>query len=526
MEKKAIGKETYIFIAIAVIAVLARIWAFGAVPAGVHQDGAMAAVDAKALADYGTDRFGMAWPVHLTAWGYGQMSALMTYLMAAVIKLFGMSVVTIRIPNLLLSLAGLAALYAFARDAFRSKMVALVVLAFAAINPWHIMQSRWALDCNLFPHLFMIGLYLVHKGATEKRLRFVLLSMVSFALCLYAYGIALYSVPLFLVALCAVMLCKRMIDWRGALLALGVFLLVAWPILAMVVINFFRWPSIELPFMTIPFFADSVRSRDMLFFSETPLAQLWMNAKYLVRTVVLQQEWRPWHATPGYGQMYLFSMPFAVWGFVRMVMRAIREKKENFGLLSILMALGMGVWAGLITPVTTHRINIIFYFIILLAAYGIYELCARVKHVKWAVLAAYAVAFVMFISAYFTTGAALIREWFWADMNNALTYAATVESDSYVIVQDFPEMMDGPQMAVILTAYTHQLDAEYVQSAAYAERYTFINGKNFAAVEMDATKVYIIQNAAQSVCSEADFDLVAFGEAIVAIPKEFADFAD
>lgn len=40
-------------------AIVIRAYHFGAPPIGVHQDEAMAAVDAKALADYGTDRYGM-----------------------------------------------------------------------------------------------------------------------------------------------------------------------------------------------------------------------------------------------------------------------------------------------------------------------------------------------------------------------------------------------------------------------------------------------------------------------------------
>lgn len=39
-------------------AIVIRAYHFGAPPIGVHQDEAMAAVDAKALADYGTDRYG------------------------------------------------------------------------------------------------------------------------------------------------------------------------------------------------------------------------------------------------------------------------------------------------------------------------------------------------------------------------------------------------------------------------------------------------------------------------------------
>ena len=62
-----------ILLALAVLtAVAVRIYRFGLVPGGFNQDGAMAAVDGKALAEYGTDRFGMRLPVHLTAWGYGR----------------------------------------------------------------------------------------------------------------------------------------------------------------------------------------------------------------------------------------------------------------------------------------------------------------------------------------------------------------------------------------------------------------------------------------------------------------------
>ena len=518
-------------IVVAVLAVLVRVWAFGSVPEGVHQDGAMAALDAKALADYGTDRFGMVWPVHLTAWGYGQMSALLSYMMAPFVKLFGLNTVAMRMPNLLMSLAGLAALYAFVRKAFKSETLALAVFVFAAINPWHIMQSRWALDCNLFPHLFIIGLYLVHKGAVEKRLRWVLLSMVSFALCLYAYGIALYSVPVFLVALCVVMLRKKLIDWRGVLAAVGVFLLVSWPVLTMVAINFFRWESVELPFMTIPFFEDSVRANDMLFFSDAPLAQLWVNVKALIKVVLLQDEWRPWHAVQGFGHMYLFSMPFAVVGFVGMVgklgsRRAVlapTEAGDNFGALCILMGLAMGVWAGLITTVTTHRINIIFYFMMILAGYGLHWLCGLHKLVKWPVAAAYAVAFALFVSAYFTRGAAAIREWFWADMYQALAYAAAVDSDSCYIIHDFPSYMDGAQMAVVLTAHAQDLDVVYVRGEAYAEKYVFVDGAGGDLPVPTADAVYVYQNAERLEGEAVGFAKVVFGEAVVLIPENFAD---
>lgn len=137
----------------AIAAVAIRIWKFGEVPGGFNQDGAMAAVDAKALADYGTDRYGMRYPVHLTAWGYGQMSALLSYLMVPFIKISGFSPFVLRLPQLITSLAGLVCLYFLIRDV-SGKNIALIVFMFASVNPWHILQSRWVLDCNLYPHFF------------------------------------------------------------------------------------------------------------------------------------------------------------------------------------------------------------------------------------------------------------------------------------------------------------------------------------------------------------------------------------
>ena len=181
----------------------------------------MAAVDAKALADYGTDRFGMRFPVHLTAWGYGQMSSLLSYLMAPLIKLFGLNPVVARLPQLIISLLGLLTLYFFSRDAF-GKTAALVIFAFGAINPWHILQSRWALDCNLYPHFFLFGLYFLNRAMKGKKRLWLCVSMVMFGLCMYCYGISIYTMPVFLMLACVYLLVKKRVSLGEALMALVV----------------------------------------------------------------------------------------------------------------------------------------------------------------------------------------------------------------------------------------------------------------------------------------------------------------
>ena len=95
-----------VFAAAFVVGVGTRIYTFGQAPGGLFFDEAMAAIDGKAIADYGTDHYGMRFPVYFEAWKNGHQSIMMGYIMAPIIKLFGFSKLTIRLPLLLTSIAG------------------------------------------------------------------------------------------------------------------------------------------------------------------------------------------------------------------------------------------------------------------------------------------------------------------------------------------------------------------------------------------------------------------------------------
>ena len=229
-----------------------RLIKFGSVPGGMNQDGAMAAVDALALSQHGTDRFGTWLPAHFTAWGYGQMSVLLSYCMVPFLRLFGLSALSARLPVLLWSLAGMGAAYAFLRGSLGER-AALAGLLFLAVAPWHFMQSRWALDCNLFPHAFLIGFALLYKGREKPWALY--LSMLFFALCMYSYGVSFLMVPLFLVLAVWVL---RIPGKRVALCVL-LYLGISWPIYGTMLINALGGHTVSLPFVTMPYFPASVR---------------------------------------------------------------------------------------------------------------------------------------------------------------------------------------------------------------------------------------------------------------------------
>lgn len=519
--QKANYKQLLVFWSILIFAFIIRIIGLDSIPAGINQDEAMGAVDALALSRYGTDRYGIQWPVHFKAWGYSQMSVLLAYCMIPFIKLFGFSTFVIRIPMVLASTAGIALVYLVARKFFSANL-SLAVMAFAAINPWHFMQSRWSLDCNLFPHVFLLAFYLLLCGF-EKR-RYLYLSMVFFGLTFYCYGIAVYTVPVFLFVFAAWCLWKKEFKFREILLSVCIFLAVALPEILTMFINMFKLPTIETPLFTIPYFPETVRGNDILFLNFS-FYQLGRNAMSMLNQVFLQCPDYLFNTLPDFGPLYHISTPFifvGIWQFGKRFLvpkyeaspsahplkdlfctrNATRHQTFDLALLGFFI---MGIWAGLITyEVNVNRINIIFYPIMFFTVYGI--ACFIKWLAKWldkclqhfkknmaitrrvltaGFLAGYSILSVSFFTQYFGTFPTEIRTMFNVDFLSIIKEADSLENYDTLYVTSNMGWQTNYRMSEILTQYSCQIDALYYQEIStetggqtllpYSERYHFVD---------------------------------------------------
>lgn len=512
-----ISKNTYnaLLIIIAVVAVFVRVFRFGDVPGGFNQDGAMAAVDSKALADYRTDRYGMFMPVHLTAWGYGQMSSLLSYMIALFVKFFGLSPITARLPQLIMSITALIFMYLFVRDTF-GKKTALVAAAFAAINPWHIMQSRWALDSNLYPQFFMIGIYFLNKSINNSRKLFLVVSMVIFGLCMYCYGVSIYTMPFFLIASCVYLLYKRKISGGNVILALVIYILIALPFILTMAINFFNIDTISTPLFTIPYFKNSVRSGDILFFSPNFWEQLQKNFSAFLNTTLLQKNDLLWNDIEGFGTIYIFSIPFTILGIVTV----IKEHKKSAGQMLLLFFLITGILCGIITNnVNVNRINIIYFPILILTSLGIYNLVVKVKYMKWCVFAAYLVTFGIFTSTYFTSYADMISEAFFKDFGEAVLSLKDSHAEKLYITAD-SQFKGSSNVSEILTLFYHETDAKYFQSEAFSDRYVFDSIENIK-INPSENAEYVITSEDLLHFDKDKFVFRQFGTYYTATPKGY-----
>ena len=519
------GKDGYkaalFIIVLGLVAI--RLAGFGEIPGGINQDGAMAAVDAKALADYGTDRFGTFMPAHLRAWGYGQMSALLSYFMVPFIKLFGLNKIAMRLPVLLMSLLGVWAVYGVVKK-ISGKKTALALLLLLAMNPWHFMQSRWALDCNLFPHMFVLGLFFLTAG----RKRFELyLSMIFFALSMYCYGVSFYMVPVFLLISCILLLAQKRVRVKDVIICLGVYFGIAWPIYGTMLINFMKWETVSLPFVTMEFFEGSVRSSDMLFFSENMKEQFLVNLRALVNVVFLQKEDLLWNSIKDFGPMYRGILPFVLLGAALSIKGAVKESdiEKKIGCQILLVFWFCSLMTGLmINSVNINRINIIFYIHIIFAAMGISYVIDKWKVLLYVLLPLFLLQSIFFFHQYFTDWAKEIERAFYGDFLRALTHAEDYDWEQYYITPD--TQYDGSwNVTEILTLFVFDVDSKYYHGASdtfrgmelpYRERFLYSNPPKEGLLP---EAVYVFKSTDVDIFAGREFSLAFFGDYCVAVPS-------
>ena len=481
----------------AIAAVLIRVYKFGQIPGGFNFDEAMSAVDAKAVAEYGTDRLGMKLPVYFQAWERGQMSAFQNYLMSVFINFAGgrLTPFICRLPMLLMSITGMVFFVLLMKDIF-GKKAALFAALLVSVNPWHIVQSRWALDCNMLAHVFIIATYFLCKGQNKKH--FLYISSAVYAISMYCYGPSIYTVPIFLLAVYICLLIQKKVTLKETLISAGIYLLISMPYILCIFINMFKLKTIETPLFTIPFFSKTTRAQDMLFFSQAPLEQLIKNGKRVLDILFFQKDDLLFNSVPGFGIAYVFSVPLTIIGLVQIFKSNFRGKEV------ILSGFFIGIFCGLMTADSTiYRLNIMYYFVLFVQVCGIILISRKIKFSALLTSCIYIFMFILFVTSYFGKYATDIQRYFFWDFGNALNYVETFEADKYYITAE-SQFRESKDVSEIYTLFYHEIDSAYFRGEtnvlngkeqnSYKDKYIY---KNITPEDInpEESAVYLVTSA-------------------------------
>ncbi|OKP80506.1 hypothetical protein A3844_27300 [Paenibacillus helianthi] len=413
-----------------VLGAIVRTVYLGSIPSGLNQDEASIGYDAYAILHYGIDRNGVHLPVHLIAWGSGQ-NALYAYLSMPFIGLFGLTPLSVRALSLVMGLLGMIFFYLCMKRLFPSRAAGIIAMFFIAINPWHIMMSRWALESNLFPTLILIAVYCLLRSFQNPKWTYSF--TVILAISLYAYGTAYFFVPVFAICAAFLLLYSRAMKFRTLGWNSILFVLLAVPILLFIVINHYGLQEIGMKLFTIPKLTMPRVEQISSVFSGQLLQTASGNFSSFLQLMRSGSDGLPWNSISPYGYAYPIALPFALLGLIVLVYEFFRRGREGFVHIVVLLWLGIAVLMALITDVNINRINIIFYPLIMLVAAAVFWLYQKLKPAGIVAVLAFAVMFGFFTNTYFREFPKNIGPAFYDSLGEAIQYASEATSGSVYV---------------------------------------------------------------------------------------------
>ncbi len=398
-------KNTLLFVLIFILAIYVRLLNWPYAISQINIDEAMTALNAQSIAQYGTDLYGTSFPIYLKAWGSMGQSVMLAYIMAILIKIFGFSFISIRLPMLIISLLSIFIFYKLVQEIFENENLALGAMFFVSICPWHILQSIWSIDCNMFPHFMLFSVYFLHHGIKynnqpccfcNKNFS-IYFSMLLFGLTLYTYGISIFIVPIFLLITFIYLLFTKKISIKNTLICLIIFIIISLPILLMYLLNFFKINNnIYIGPITIQYFADNSRASDIIFFADNKMETLKENLNSLFTLFFKQYDNLEWNGTKFFGTTYLISLVFF---FIDMVYFIVKKEKINLGVFMFFIWFIISLFVGIIIHETNiNRLNIIWFPVLFFSLHGIYvTFQISNKWIKYIIISTYIILFISFI---------------------------------------------------------------------------------------------------------------------------------
>ncbi|WP_108821924.1 glycosyltransferase family 39 protein [Dysgonomonas sp. Marseille-P4361] len=370
-------------------------------PYGVFWDEAINAYDAWCIDNYGVDQHLASYPVYLESWGTGQ-SALYAYFALPFIKLFGMSTVAHRMAMALLSCSSLLFFYWTLTKTQRNTLYTFTLITFFLISPWHIMKSRWGLDCNVCPDLVLIGLCFFilayYSPIIKKQTIYYILGFSFLAIAAYGYGVSWLMLPFMVIALVVYLIRKKKITTKQILLGGTVMLLLAIPIILFAFNLFFDGEEFKLGPITIIGMEAKRDSQTILMSQEPFLRKIGVHIHDSARLLIKGADTLNWNNIEPWGQFYnIIGIPFILYYFY------VKLKNKNLSAIDMFFI----IWAVSCLPIllfvspNVNHWNLLWFPLLYFCGCGIYLALNKFKKSIYIIVPLFSICFFIFTYQYF-----------------------------------------------------------------------------------------------------------------------------
>jgi len=181
-----------LLIIIILIATLLRIYKIDSYPS-INPDEAALGYNAYSLIKTGKDEHGAVWPLHFKSFGDYKPGGYV-YLALPFIYLFDLNTLSVRLPNILLSIVSIYFLYLVIKNITKNESLSLLTIFLIAVSPWHIQFSRGSWESCTALSFTIIGIYFYLKERW-------IISALLFSASMYTYHSARIVTPLLILLL-------------------------------------------------------------------------------------------------------------------------------------------------------------------------------------------------------------------------------------------------------------------------------------------------------------------------------------
>lgn len=348
-------KNIVFLICITVIAIFLRLNNLGSVPPNASLDEVSIGYNAYSIFKTGADEYGTKLPILLRAYDDWR-PALYIYLVVPFIKLFGLNVLAVRLPSVILSVLTIVAVYLLTCELIRmSKLrinvntMGLISSFILAISPWHIYISRLGHEVNAGLSFVIFAVLFFLKAINSKKSLFLILSSIFFGLSLYTYQSEKVFVPLIVLILILIYR-KSLLELKKTLLvslAIGIIIITPITLATFSSEGLARFKGTSA-FTGGPFYRESA-DRVLKYKNEGNLLGQIINNRRLVPLKIFAANYlshfnpkflfsnsgNESFKAPNFGLMYVWELPFLLIGLVYIFIT--QGKKTKLLLISWLL---------------------------------------------------------------------------------------------------------------------------------------------------------------------------------------------
>ena len=153
------------------------------------------AYNAYSILKTGKDEWGVTMPLHFKSFGEYKLPAQL-YVSVPAIAIFGLNEFGVRVTPIVYGTLTVLLLYLLVQELFKKKTISLLSAFFLAISPWHIQLTRASFESSFSVFWVVMGIWFLLKGL--KNPKWLIISMLPFAISVYTYNSARIFTPLFL----------------------------------------------------------------------------------------------------------------------------------------------------------------------------------------------------------------------------------------------------------------------------------------------------------------------------------------